>query len=280
MQASSPVTSFVLGVHQVHHYGVVASTNDLAMAMALAGAPAGTVVLADAQTAGRGRRGRAWHSPAGAGLYASLVVDVQEHGAGAMAPATSLLTLAAGLALHDALRESTGVACEIKWPNDLVVRRKDGGFSRGPGWRKLAGILAEASTRPPAQLVVLGFGINLAHAAFPETLADQVTSIEQETGTRPDVSAVLDACLRQLAAARAELEAGRPDAILARWRAAAPSVSGSLVRWRGGPGVREGVTRGIDSTGALLIECEGAVQRILAGDLDWIRPAEKPCSSR
>ncbi len=106
------------------------STNDVAASLAASGAAEGTVVLADAQTAGRGRRGRSWFSPPGAGLYVSVVLTPSAAACGERA--TALLTLSAGVALSEAVERMTGLAPAIKWPNDLLVDR-----------RKLAGILAE-----------------------------------------------------------------------------------------------------------------------------------------
>lgn len=115
------------------------STNDVATRLAADGAPEGTVVVADEQTRGRGRLGRAWHSPPGSGLYLSVVFrptdGMPDEAAGAAV--ARLLTLAAGVAAAEAVRGATGLAVELKWPNDLVIGRPR---------RKLAGLLAEGST--------------------------------------------------------------------------------------------------------------------------------------
>src|SRR5262249_35812357 len=123
-------------------------------------------VIADEQTSGRGRRGRAWFSPPGSGLYVSIVLSP----AGARRDpgrATMLLTLMAGVALVEGVEAATGLCADVKWPNDLYIAR-----------RKLAGILAEAGERD----VVLGYGINVSAAVFPRELADRATSIETELG--------------------------------------------------------------------------------------------------
>ena len=136
----------------VWYADATASTNDVAGQLASRGAGDGTIVIADRQTAGRGRLGRTWFSPPGAGLYVSLVVRAATWGAAAF----PLMTLAAGVALAEAVRACTGVPVEIKWPNDLVIGR-----------RKLAGILTEASGTGGLDGAVVGFGINLRTAAYP-----------------------------------------------------------------------------------------------------------------
>src|SRR5690606_6342284 len=141
-----------------------ASTNDEAARLAAAGATQGTTVVAAAQTAGRGRLGRAWFSPPGAGLYASVVIRDPR--------AAPLLTLAAGVAIAEGIRAAAGLPVEIKWPNDLVV---DAGLGRR---RKLAGILTEGSSGVDGlQFVIVGFGVNLLPAAYPADIADRATSL-------------------------------------------------------------------------------------------------------
>ena len=154
------------------YFGEIGSTNDVAAALA-ADSAEGAVVIADSQTAGRGRRGHVWFSPAGAGLYVSVVLAPQRARA-QPDRAIALVTLAAGVALAEAVQRSTGLAPAIKWPNDLLV---------GP--RKLAGILAEGvqhSEGSGLRSVVLGYGVNVSPAAYPVELSDRVTSLESELG--------------------------------------------------------------------------------------------------
>ena len=152
----------------------IGSTNDEAARLAELGAAEGTTVIASAQTAGRGRFGRTWFSPPGAGLYVS--VDLPRPSGRA-----AIVSLAGGVAVAEGIRAATGLPVEIKWPNDIVV---DAGLGRR---RKLAGILAEASTTPDGlQYIVLGFGINLRPAAYPPDIADRATSLESELGRAVD----------------------------------------------------------------------------------------------
>jgi BirA family transcriptional regulator, biotin operon repressor / biotin---[acetyl-CoA-carboxylase] ligase len=246
------------GAH-VHYSQSIGSSNDIALRFAESGAPEGTVVIAGAQTAGRGRRGHDWFSPPGAGLYVSIVFRPggwQPRGNG-----QTLLTLAAAVALAEGIRISTGLEPEIKWPNDLIVGR-----------RKLAGILAEAAgAEPPFDHIVLGFGVNLSRASYPASIASRATSIEHELGRVPDRGVVCAEVLAALASWYASLAAGRFDAILSRWTQLSPSSRGALVEWVTPQGVASGKTAGVDGDGALLVETANGVQRVVGGEVRWLQ---------
>jgi BirA family biotin operon repressor/biotin-[acetyl-CoA-carboxylase] ligase len=204
------------------------------------------VVAAGQQTAGRGRRGTTWESPPGAGLYFSFIAR----------PSTALplVTLAAGVGVRDGIAAATGLAPDLKWPNDLLVDR-----------RKIAGILAEGhAIGTPRQAVIIGVGLNLQPAAYPPDVSRRATSLEGELGRPVDRDALLTAVLAALHDRLARLEES-PGDILQAWRAASPSASGTPVEWDG----RRGVTAGIDDTGALLVRTSDAVERIIAGELRW-----------
>jgi BirA family biotin operon repressor/biotin-[acetyl-CoA-carboxylase] ligase len=239
---------------RILYFPTTGSTNDVAASLAEPDA-FGTVVIADAQTAGRGRRGRTWFSPAGSGLYVSVIVTP---GRGSPDPerATTLLTLATGVALAEGVERATGLAPAIKWPNDLLVGR-----------RKLAGILAEGF----GEAVVLGYGINVGPMAYPPELRDRATSLETELGRAIDRSLVAVETLAALAARYADLVAGCFDAILDAWRRRAPSHRGARVVWDTPAGPQSGVTEGIDERGGLLIRVSAdRVERIVAGEVRWI----------
>ena len=240
-----------LGSTIVHH-PTIGSTNDVALHRVPAGEHEYRVIVADAQTSGRGRRGRAWFSPPGSGLYVSTILMP----ARARDPerATLLTTIAAGVALVEGVGKATGLTPALKWPNDLYVGR-----------RKLAGILAEGA----GGAVVLGYGINVGVASFPPELADRVTSIESELGRAVDRPRVLAESLAALAARYADLLAGRFDAILDAWRAQSPGCHGARVSWTTPAGAQTGITTGIDDQGALLVKTEGRIERIVAGALTW-----------
>lgn len=250
---------------RVLFYKTIGSTNDVAAALAAETDGPGAVVIADAQTAGRGRRGHTWFSPPGSGLYVSVVLAPSREADGARA--TALLTLMAGVALADAVQAATGLAVDIKWPNDLLIGR-----------RKLAGILAEGVTAVAASArsaaddgfrVILGFGINVSASAYPPELRDRVASLEGELGRPVDRGEVCAASLVALARRYEGLRAGQFDAILDDWRRRAPGSRGARVRWDGPDGPRTGVTAGIDDSGALLVRHGDAIQRLVAGEVFW-----------
>ena len=252
------------------YFDAVSSTNDIAHRAAASGAAEGTTVVAGTQHRGRGRLGRAWHSPPGAGLYVSVVCRPRLGAAGAAGGAggafegVSALTLVAGVALAEALGNVTGLPVEIKWPNDLLV-----------GGRKLCGILAEASViEGTLQHVILGFGINLRPAGYPPELADRATSIEAELGRPIERGAVLAESLVALASRYREFGDGRVGVVLGRWRALSPSSVGAPVTWATPAGQRSGVTAGVDDGGALLVRTFAGLERIVGGELTWLpRPA-------
>ena len=162
-----------------------ASTNDDALAWAAEGAPEGAWIVAGSQSAGRGRRGRVWASPPGAGLYLSVVFRPRPGAAPrrrsrrvpAEDPAMSLLTVMAGVAAVEALDEATGVRATLKWPNDVVVE------APGAPTRKLAGILAEGvMLGPRLSAVVVGLGVNLRPSAYPPEIAARAVALETLAG--------------------------------------------------------------------------------------------------
>lgn len=232
----------------VHYFSEVSSTNDLAAAL-----PEGTVVLADRQTAGRGRRGHTWFSPPGSGLYASVVLTPGR--SSDPRRATSLLTLAAGVALAEGVDAASGLCVDLKWPNDLYVSR-----------RKLAGILAETSE----ERVVLGFGINTSVASYPPDLHQRVTSIESELGRRVDRYPVFVETLAALSRRYDDLLLGRFDAILDAWRRRAPAAVGARVARSIDGTLVTGVTAGVDDRGALLVRVGDRVERVVSGELQWL----------
>ena len=182
------------------------------------------------------------------------------------ARAVPFLTLAGGVAAAQAIRDATGLPVTIKWPNDIVVADR----AAPGGRRKLAGILAEASTGPAGvQYVVLGFGVNLRAAAYPRDIAATATSIETELGRDVDASAVLTELLVALNEQMHALAAGNGAVVLERWRALAPSVVGSTVEWQAAGATQRGITSGIDQDGALLVRVGGRTERIIAGELCW-----------
>lgn len=239
----------------LHFFERVGSTNDLALSMAAAGAMHGTAVLADLQEAGRGRRGRSWWSPPGAGMYLSVVVRTE-----AVGPGVPVLTLAAGVALASAVREVSGLPVELKWPNDLVIGRP---------WRKLAGILCEATG---AGAVVVGMGLNLQRSAYPEDIADRATSMGEESDGRVSRGALVAATLTAVDREVARLAAGETAAVLSTWRTwAEAGLDRAPVRWRDHEGEHRGTTVDVDDAGALVVRRAGTdvETRLVSGEVVW-----------
>ena len=243
---------------RISYAAEVGSTNDLAAAAAERGAPEGTTFVAGAQTAGRGRLGRSWFSPPGAGLYCSTIVR--------RASVAPWITLAAGVAVADGIRAATGLPLQIKWPNDLVAVDGAGFAAR----RKIAGVLAEASSGPHGiQSIVLGIGINLSPSVCPPELAGRVGSIEGELGRPVDAGPILAGLLVALNVTLAQLDTSGAASLRARWLALSPSAHGAAITWNGPAGVLRGVTAGLDTDGALLARTSQGLARIIAGEVRW-----------
>jgi BirA family transcriptional regulator, biotin operon repressor / biotin---[acetyl-CoA-carboxylase] ligase len=229
--------------------GRVASTQAVAFALAADGAPDRTVVVAESQAAGRGRRGRAWLDEPGASLLASIVLRPR------LEPARlPTLSLMAGVAVADALAGVAGLAPRLKWPNDVRV---DG--------RKIAGILLEtklgAAPAGPAT-AVLGIGVNVRQRAFAPDLAEHATSVRLACGRDIPLDAVLGALLEAIDRWRERLERDGFEPVRARWCA----LTDTLGRPVAVEGVR-GTAVDIDGDGALIVAEGERRHRVLAGDV-------------
>jgi BirA family biotin operon repressor/biotin-[acetyl-CoA-carboxylase] ligase len=165
----------------------------------------------------------------------------------------------------------------LKWPNDVIVEAPALGplsESRVPGsprsWRKVAGILAEATSSGNAlQFVVVGIGVNVRSAVWPPEVAARAASLEGFTRRAIDRDSVLVELLTALAEQRTALVDGGAPVLLDRWRALAPSSQGHRVTWETPDGPRTGLTAGIDAAGALLVRTPQKTERIVAGELSW-----------
>jgi BirA family biotin operon repressor/biotin-[acetyl-CoA-carboxylase] ligase len=251
----------LLNTHDVgqvlHWFAEVGSTNDVAKQLAEEGAGHGEVVVAEAQTAGRGRRGRAWASPPGRSVSLSAVLRPD-------LPPTRApeLTILASVAVCQAIRQA-GVAAAIKWPNDVL--------SRG---RKLAGILTEMAAEPDQlQWVVLGIGVNVNTRPedFPTELRDVATSILIERGESVPRALFTAALLTGL---EEWLDRHASDGfapVRDAWRAMSGTL-GREVRVRGGGEHVIGMAEDLDASGALLVRSEEGLRRIVSGDVEELRP--------
>ncbi|KUG23890.1 biotin operon repressor / biotin-protein ligase [hydrocarbon metagenome] len=153
--------------HRLYYYPVTGSTNDDAFKLGIAGAPEGTVVVADAQTKGRGRLQRSWHSPAGSNIYTTVILRPQMDAA--ITPQISIL---AGVAVAEVLASYCPGRVKVKWPNDILI---DG--------KKVCGILSQAKADVnKVDFVILGIGINVNINQFPDEISNIATSLAMETG--------------------------------------------------------------------------------------------------
>lgn len=229
----------------------VGSTNTVARELANAGAPHGTVVIADAQTNGRGRLGRSWVSPAGKNLYLSAILR-----ADLPVESVPLITLLAGVAVVDTVAEWHAAA--IKWPNDVLI---DG--------RKLGGILAETEGQGAERVVVLGIGLNL-NAAFddlPAELHNKATSLFIAIGRPVERARVAGRLLSHLERRYDDLAARGFAPLAEAWRARCGMI-GRQVRIAEPDGVVAGEALGLDAGGALRVRLDsGAERRVVAGDV-------------
>jgi BirA family biotin operon repressor/biotin-[acetyl-CoA-carboxylase] ligase len=243
----------------LHLFQRIGSTSDEAHRLAREGAPHGTAVVAEAQTAGRGRRGRAWSSPEGRNLYLSLILRP----VALPPPRAPELTFVAAVAGCQALVDH-GVDCRIKWPNDLLFQGK-----------KLGGILTElhaTGDRIDSVIVGIGLNVNLLASELPEELLATATSARQALGRPVDRAGVLVSLLSALGEAERLHQQEGFEAIREAWRARSATL-GQQVRVRTTREVLEGEAVDLDLDGALLVRTARGTERVVAGDVEQLRPA-------
>jgi BirA family biotin operon repressor/biotin-[acetyl-CoA-carboxylase] ligase len=249
---------------RILYYESVDSTNNTLREAAGRGEPEGTVVLANEQTAGRGRLNRTWVSPAGVGIYMSLLLRPDISGIPLF-----LYTFLPAVAAARALRRTSGLPVFIHWPNDLTLRG-----------RKLAGILTDIrSSRGHPRDVIIGIGINVNQmpADLPAELTETATSLAMTAGRRYSRAGIIQALLEELERGYALLRAGKLVEIVEAWRKLSPSHQGAPVEVVGGSGKSfRGTTRGIDDDGALLIQCpDGGLERVAFGEIRRVRGGKR-----
>ena len=235
------------------------STNTELARLASEGAEEGVSVVADEQTAGRGRLQRTWSSPKGAGLYFSILLRPKI--------ATNywpLITMMAAVAVYDALGEACRLQADIKWPNDLLS-----------GERKICGILAESIETPAGRAVIVGIGINLTENAYPSELADVAISVSGATGRPADREAILDSVLKWLTHWYSLLtESAGPQSIVSAWSSRSSYAFGRVVQVSNGDEVWQGTTCGIERDGALRLRtASDEIKLVRAGEVKSLRPA-------
>lgn len=216
-----------------------------------AGQPPGTVIVAEEQTAGRGRLGRKWHSERGLGLYFSVVLDLS-----LSSDTLPALTLALGLAAREAIQQVAGVASDLRWPNDVLI-----------GDKKCAGILVELQEAT----AIAGVGVNVNHASFPDDIAGLATSLRLATGREQSREDLLEKLLASIDAYASLTAAEGPGAILRLFAQASSYVHGRKVIVGEGETALEGTTDGLDPSGFLWLRTTAGARRLIRAG--GVRPA-------
>lgn len=225
---------------RIDYYPSIDSTMNAAAKL-----PLGSIVLAGEQIAGQGRHGHAWHSAAGAGIYCSIV----------LAP-TPVLTLALGLAAAEAIEQTTSLACDLRWPNDVML-----------GDRKTAGILVQLVD----SVAIAGLGVNVNHPAFPPEIAAEATSLRLACGRPQSREDLLIGLLPAIDSFCRMLVEGGRQPILDQFARRSSYAHGKRVRVEQPGGILTGTTAGLDASGFLRLRTDdGAESLILAGG---VRPA-------
>jgi len=238
---------------RIYHFFKTDSTNAVAMRLGEQGEPHGTLVLAEEQTAGRGRFGHTWHSEKTAGIYMTALLRP------AIPPQQApLITLLAGLAVRDAVVEQTGLTPDLRWPNDLLLGKK-----------KICGILTEMNAEPDQiHFVVLGIGINVNHARMPEELAATATSLRIESGRIHSRVELVARLLRHLDSYYNRFLKEGAEAIVTRFSEVSSYARGKRVRISSPSGTFTGVTDGLEPGGVLRVRRDdGRTLPVLSGVL-------------
>lgn len=234
------------------------STNSQAKRLAAEGAAEGTVVVAESQISGRGRRGRSWFSPAGQSIYASIILRPP------MAPSQApRITLMTAVAVARALQEATGLTAKIKWPNDILIADK-----------KIAGILTEITTEMDAvDYVVVGLGVNVNTTAadMPSDIRSIATSVRIESGSRFSRADLFCSLLHHFESSYDTLQRDGFKPIMAQWREMSDIIGRPVyvdvldVR-------HSGIVEAVDDDGVLILKDDsGRLHRIFSGDVTRVR---------
>ena len=238
----------------IHHFDTIDSTNTRAKQLASEGAPQGSILIADRQTGGRGRLGRSFHSPAGSGIYLSIILRPHCHASEQMH-----LTCATGVAMCDAVEAACGIRPGIKWTNDLVFEK-----------RKLGGILTELSLDHTGHVnfAVVGIGINCTQDVldFPEDIRAIATSLQMQTATPIDRSRVIASMLISLEKMSQTLFSQKAQ-IMEQYRCNCITV-GQEISVIAGENVRHGTALSVDDEGALVVQfSDGHREAVSSGEV-------------
>jgi BirA family biotin operon repressor/biotin-[acetyl-CoA-carboxylase] ligase len=241
-----------LADHRIDWHATIGSTMTAAQLLAVAGCASGTIVGAEEQTAGQGRYGRRWHSEASDGLYVSMVLRYP------FPPgAQPLVTLALGLAAADAILKATDLACDLRWPNDVLVQS-----------RKCAGIL----TQLEGSAIIAGIGINVNHSEFPDELSAIATSLRMASGRVQSRERLLVELVSSVDSFCTLLEKQGKVPILEMFSRASSFVHGRRVSVEQGDSMLSGTTAGLNESGFLLLRDDAGKQNVI------IAGGVRPCS--
>lgn len=238
---------------RIHHFFKVDSTNNVALRLGQEGEPHGAVLVAEEQTAGRGRAGRSWHSEKTSGIYVSVLLRP------AIPPAQApLITLLAGLAAREAVVEQAGLRADLRWPNDLLL-----------GEKKFGGILTEMHAEPDRiNFVIVGLGINVNHARMPDALAPMATSLRMESGRSHSRLELLVKLLRWLDRYYNQFLTEGSGGILERFAEVSSYARGKRVRISAANESYTGTTAGLEPNGLLRVtRDDGRTVVVISGDV-------------
>jgi len=239
----------------LYHFYDVDSTNLFASRLLAHGRklPEGTVIIAESQTAGRGRLGRTWHSERESGIYFSMVLFPKAPPS--LAP---LFTLATAVAMHNAIERYTGLDIDIKWPNDLLVGRQ-----------KFCGILSEIQAEVDlVKTMIVGVGVNANHEHFPEDIAHRATSLRIASGRIQSRIEILSEFFEEFENIYMDFERKGTAGIIDKWTRFSSFANGRKIEIHDGVRKIAGVTRGLNPLGALRIEQKrGDIEEVYSGDV-------------
>ncbi len=240
----------------IHYFDVLDSTNDYLKS--LSEAPEFTVIVAGAQTSGRGRRDRTWHSSPGEGLYFSLLLRPT-----VVNSSLALIGLYSAIAVAETLMGLAIDGVDIKWPNDVLIDD-----------RKVCGILAEGTSSLTSRVIV-GIGVNLNHRAFPKELSETATSVYLATGRETEATLFLHQVLERIGGWHAVWTAGGSTSIVDRWQELSSYAFGRHVRVATDSENLSGITQGLSSDGGLVLRTTNDKRRtILSGEVSRVRADE------
>ena len=240
---------------KIFNFETCSSTNDLARSLAARGESEGVVVVAGEQSAGRGRRGRSWHSAKGKGLYLSVIFRPP-------AEAASFLPFAAGLAVREALSLGCGLEAGLKWPNDIIAPAQAD--------KKLGGILCESQwSGNTLDFAVVGVGLNLSHAPedFTFNLRARAVSVRMLTGRPPDESLLVEHLLARLDFWYGLLRRGKRQDILAEYEKRMFLPPERMMTVIHGRGRDSGLFRGLEAEGGLVLSTPRGMKTFKAAEI-------------